>query len=77
MTRINARAQDKRVNCLCTRGALRSYCNQGVNSIDQQNVLNMHFIYQLLSFEFPVLEIGNALPELAFGRTTHSTRNSP
>ena len=30
----------------------------------------MYFLYQLLSFEFPVLEIGNALPELAFGRTT-------
>ena len=62
LTCINVRAQDKRVNCLCTRGALRSYCNQGVNSIDQQNVLNMHFIYQLLSFEFPVLKICNALP---------------
>ena len=30
----------------------------------------MHFLYQLLSFEVAVLEIGNAVPELAFGRTT-------
>jgi len=29
-----------RVNGLCTREALCSYCNRGVNSLDQQNVFN-------------------------------------
>ena len=51
------------------RGEEYIICNRGVNSLDQQNVLNMHFHYQLLSFELPVLEIGNAVTDLAFGRT--------
>jgi len=33
--------------------------------------------YHLLSFEFPVVEIGNAVPELACGRTTSFNTQFP